>query len=78
MAGLLLAKGAEVNAKNKWGETPLHIAAFKSRKDVAELLLAGKAEVNAKDNKDSTPLHAAKLKGNADLVELLRQHGGQE
>ncbi len=41
------------------GQTPLHMAACKGHKDVAELLLANKAEVNAKDNNGVTPLHLA-------------------
>ena len=49
MAELLLANKAEVNAKDTFGGTPLHIAAYHGYKDVAELLLANKAEVNAKE-----------------------------
>jgi len=55
----------------KYGQTPLHIAAFNDRKDVAEFLLANKADVNAKSNNGSTPLHLAAGKGNKDIVELL-------
>lgn len=55
----------------KYGQPPLHIAAFNDRKDVAELLLASKADVNAKAKNGSTPLHLAAAKGNKDLVELL-------
>jgi hypothetical protein len=55
----------------KYGQTPLHIAAFNDRKDVAELLLASKADVNAQANNGTTPLHLAAGKGNKDIVELL-------
>src|SRR5580700_6635512 len=37
------------------GSTPLHLAAFKGHKDVAELLLANKAEVNARMIAGETP-----------------------
>ena len=53
----LLDHGAEVNAKDKNGDTPLHFAAFFGHRDVAELLLANQAEINAKDSNGVTPLH---------------------
>ena len=34
----LLAEGANVNANDKWGQTPLHQAARPDPKDVADLL----------------------------------------
>src|SRR5271155_1820794 len=48
VAQLLLASGADVNARNNNGWTPLHYAVSHDRKDVVELLLANKADVNAK------------------------------
>jgi hypothetical protein len=56
---------------DKYGQTPLHFAAFNDRLDVAKLLLADKADVNAKAKNGSTPLHLAAAKGNKDMVELL-------
>ncbi|MGD0831462.1 MAG: ankyrin repeat domain-containing protein [Terracidiphilus sp.] len=58
----------------KYGQTPLHIAAFNDHKDVAEFLLAHNADVNAKAKNGSTPLHLAAAKGNKDIVELLLAH----
>jgi len=50
---LLIAKGADVNSKDKSGYTPLHGAAT----DVTvELLIAEGADVNAKGDDGSTPL----------------------
>src|ERR1035437_6960804 len=53
------------------GWTPLHFAAQKGHKDVAELLLANKADVDAKSTANVTPLHLAALNGHKDVVELL-------
>jgi hypothetical protein len=55
----------------KYGQTPLHVAAFNDRVDVAKLLLADHADVNAKAKNGSTPLHLAAAKGNKDMVDLL-------
>ncbi len=58
VAELLLASGADVNAKDTWSRTPLHNAAIYGYKGVAELLLANGADVNAKDSHNgATPLH---------------------
>jgi HEAT repeat protein len=81
---LLLAKGADVNARtNPMGSTPLHFAASDGRKDLVELLLAHGADVNAKNNNSQTPLGSVlsaisrhPLPGQEGVAELLRQHGG--
>ncbi|MGA2651717.1 MAG: ankyrin repeat domain-containing protein [Terracidiphilus sp.] len=69
---LLKAHPDLVSSKEeKYGQTPLHIAAFNDRIDVAKLLIANKADVNAQANNGATPLHLAAAKGNKDMVELL-------
>ncbi|MEG4393940.1 ankyrin repeat domain-containing protein [Microcoleus sp. BROC3] len=59
VAELLIAKGADVNAKHKYGWTPLHSAAMSDRIKVAQTLIAKGADVNAKDTHGRTPLHFA-------------------
>jgi len=68
---LLLANKADVSVKDRFGLTPLHIAALSGHKDVVELLLASKADVSAKDSFGQTPLFAAAFNGHKDVVELL-------
>ena len=58
---LLLANGADPNAKDSFGGTPLHIGAgsTSATNEVMELLLANKANVDNIDNEGHTPLHIA-------------------
>ena len=74
-AELLLAHGADVNARDKDGETYLHHAAKAGTGKEAELLLAHGADVNAKDSSGRTPLHYAARYGNKQFAELLLAHG---
>ena len=69
-----LAAGAEVNAKDKDGGTPLSYAAFEGHKEIAELLIDNGADVNARDAGGGTPLDWADNKVTA---ALLRKHGGK-
>ncbi|MBK5273493.1 MAG: ankyrin repeat domain-containing protein [Desulfuromonadales bacterium] len=78
----LLAKGADVNAREGRGYTPLLLAAsHKNCYEVVELLIVKGADVNAKHNKDNfiesgnTPLLNAAREGSKEIVELLITKG---
>ena len=73
IAELLIAEGADVNAKTDYEETPLHLAAFDGHKEIAELLIAGGADVNAMNGIGETPLDLA----TNETADLLRKHGGK-
>jgi hypothetical protein len=60
-----------VSSKDRDGQTPLHLAAEKDRKEVAQFLLAHGADVNAKDNNGNSPLHVAAERGSKVVAELL-------
>jgi hypothetical protein len=61
-ATLLLDRKAKINARDKWGKTPLHIAAFVGSKKLTELLLARGADMNAKDKDGYSVLGACRLR----------------
>ena len=46
---LLLTQEAEICAKDTWGRTPLHCAAWKNAAETTEVLLTQGANINEKD-----------------------------
>lgn len=68
----VLALKVDVNARNKSGQTPLHLAATVNSSDMASILITAGASVDALDNTGKTPLHvAAKIPGLVLFWELL-------
>lgn len=89
---LLIASGADVNAKRPFGAfltytyTALHYAASRGHLAFVELLLENEADVNAHnvqegafrgDNWSMTPMHAAVVGGNVAIVRALIRKGAK-
>ena len=73
----LAEKGAAAGVRNKFGDTPLHIAALTGDKAIIDLLLHKDADVNALNSGLSTPLHLAAAHGNKEAVEMLIARGAK-
>lgn len=71
-AAVLLHYGADINAKDKYGRTPLHTV---KNADIAEYLLSHSANINTKDKDHRTPLHHATSSGRTEIVTVLLEHG---
>jgi uncharacterized protein len=67
----LLSKGANVNARDKWGKTPLYWACYLGHEEAATLLLNEKADANIRDKTRSTALIEAAREGRIRMVRLL-------
>src|SRR5713101_9572583 len=72
----LLAEGADVNAREQFGDTALTEAAYYGHVALVKELLAHGADINAVGN-DGTALDIALNRSNAAVADLLRHHGGK-
>ena len=75
---LLLEAGADKEAKNNYGRTPLIIAAQKGREAVVRLLLEAGADKEAKSNDGNTPLIRRRSNGHEAVVPLLLEAGADK
>lgn len=71
----LILEGADVNAKDQAGYTPLSYVAERGQNSLAETLIAAGANVNVTDNYGNTPLHYAAMRGHYDMCKLLVTKG---
>ncbi len=70
---MLLAGGADVDAKTGAGWTALHTAAFNGDRVIAEILLAHHPDLSAKNGKGQTALEVALEKGHQAMADWLRK-----
>jgi hypothetical protein len=68
---LLLAKGANINARTEGGFTPLHWAASRDAVDAASLLVQSGADINATTPNNVTPLHWAASRNATNVIKFL-------
>jgi ankyrin repeat protein len=74
----LLARGAEVEARNAYGWTPLHVAAVGGDPAVVALLLQHGADVHAESHIGTTPLDNVTTRGGRKaVIDLLLAHGAR-
>ena len=75
-AKLLIAHGADVNARDVAQATPLMYAAVRNSRKVIELLIENGADINARDNDGTAVLIIAKLL-QPELVALFKERGAR-
>jgi len=72
----LLAGGANANAKDSHGRTPLHVAAHFSRQDAARALVKGGADPRALDSQRYDAITIAAVKDDVPMLKLAIELGG--
>ena len=73
----LVSGGADPNAADPNGRTPLMVAGRNGRRDMVAALIDAGADVNAANNNGGTPLMFSAIAGDAATVSLLLQHGAR-
>ena len=71
ITGLLIDRGADVDARTRGGFMPLHWAAGRDAAAAARLLLAAGADVNVMTPKGVTPLHWAAARNATNVIQVL-------
>lgn len=74
----LLERGANPNATDRDGWTPLNVAAGWGYTEIVKLLLQHGADANAKAGGDWSPLHTAVHEGYANAVEVQKKRSAKE
>jgi len=75
ISALLLQRGAQIHAKDTFGQTPLHIAAYVGNAPLVELLLKKGAHTGSADKNGRNPLHLAAWGNHLKVVEMLLAAG---
>ncbi len=71
----LLDQGANIEARDKQGRTPLLLATHGNRIEAAAVLIEAGADVNAKDSIDDSPYLYAGARGLNQILQLTLSHG---
>jgi len=67
-----------VNAKDRYGHTPLHIAAIYERTKIVDLLLEKGTDINIKSTSGATALNYAQAHGQVEVAKLLIRKGADQ
>lgn len=76
-ARLLLANGAKVDVRDRFGRTPLFDVMVKDRFEMIDLLLGSGADLSARNNEGQTPLDWAIAHRKPKLIEHLKSRGAK-
>lgn len=70
-----VARGADLNARDENGFTPLHWAVYRNHQPMIRYLIEQGADVDARDRGHATPLVIASAQGHVVAFKVLLDHG---
>jgi len=70
-----IASGADVDARDRGGNTALYYAALNGHAEIVRALAEAGADVNADNDFGSTPLHVASRAGHVEVIRILAEYG---
>jgi hypothetical protein len=70
-----LDSGADVNARDRYGQTALMLAAHSGHRELVEVLIAGRADLNVTAKFGLSALMLAVIAGHTDIARLLVRAG---
>jgi ankyrin repeat protein len=71
----MIASGKDINLKDEYGSTELHMAALRGHINVVKLLIENHADLNLYDENGFMPLHCALFKSDYQIAKLLIENG---
>jgi len=74
-AKMMIEMGADVNARNDSGLTPLYWASLRSFTDIAKILIEMGADVNVRNKDGYTPLYWVSSEGHTEIAKMLIEKG---
>ncbi|KAF1967742.1 ankyrin [Bimuria novae-zelandiae CBS 107.79] len=73
----LLRYGADLEARNRFGRTPLHLAVQNKHSETVAGLANHGANVNTLDHRRNAPLHSAIYYNNIEIIKILAAYGAE-
>jgi ankyrin repeat protein len=70
-----LENGADVNCKDKWGQTPLMESSYYGYLEIVKVLIENGVDVNCKNDNGDTPLMNSSHMNHLEIVKVLIENG---
>ena len=72
---IVKSEEVDLNTKDKYGSTPLHLSAYAGHKEIVELLIKNNADLSVKDKDGAASLHYAAAGGQMETTGFLISKG---